>query len=232
MRAKLEILDLTVVVRAHNHNPSILNPDFLKYNEIVPAEWELAENPVGSELASQVKYKNGLGIVAQPNKIIFGEDLAGTSAHEPRVPDIAKKYTETLPHVNYDALGINPKGLVVAESGPEAETFLLNKVVKPGPWKTYAGGAKGVKLTFHYWVNDARMTLEAESGKTGEHALYAKGTPILLFSANFHRPIISTSRPTERIEQLHKGIDRWHDDLTEFESAVNDCFLKGGQTDA
>lgn len=231
MREKLEILELTVVVRAQNHNPSILNPDFLKYNEIVPVEWELAESPICAEFGAQVKYKNGLTIIADLNKVIFSETLAGTSAHEARVSDIAKKYTATLPHVGYNALGINPKGAVVADSGNEAGAFLLDKLVKPGPWKTQAGGAKQVNLTFQYSVNDARMTLKTESAEAGDQGPYPKGTPLVVFGANFHREI-SESEPAQRLEQVHKGIDRWHDDLTEFESMVNDSFLKGGQTDA
>jgi hypothetical protein len=231
MRDKLEIFELTVVVRARLHNPSILNPDFLKYNEVVPIDWELAESPVCTEIVAQVKYKNGVSIVAQPNKVIFAELLAGPSTYEARVPGLAKKYTETLPHVKYDALGINPKGLVVADSEAEAESFLIEKVIMPGPWKTYAGGAKDIKLALQYSVNDAKMMLDAESAETGQQGPYPKGTPIVVFGANFHREI-SNCEPKQRLERAHEAIDRWRDDLTAFESMVNDCFLKGGQPGA
>jgi hypothetical protein len=39
------IQDLTLVVVARNHNPTILNPDFLKSTHIVPEHWELAAPP-------------------------------------------------------------------------------------------------------------------------------------------------------------------------------------------
>ncbi len=231
MREKMEILELNLVVRARDHNPSILNPDFLKHNEIVPAEWELADAPICSAIAAQVRYKNGVNILAQQQLITFVEPLSSASTEEARIPRIAKKYCETLPHVRYDAIGINPKGQVVADSKSEAEAFLLDAVIKPGPWRTHAGGAKRANVTFVYSVNDARLTLTAESGETMEQTSFPKGTPVLVFQANFHRETLS-SEPTQRLEQLATSIDCWETDLTEFQSIVNDCFLKGGETDA
>ena len=65
MKHTLDIQELAAVVVARNHNPTILNPDFLKYNNIVPANWELAESPLCTPPVAQVKYTNGISIVAQ-----------------------------------------------------------------------------------------------------------------------------------------------------------------------
>ena len=69
--------ELSIVVVARNHNPTILNPDFLRYNEIVPPDWELAGPPVCVELMAQVAYSNSVKIVSQFDKVIFTETLGG-----------------------------------------------------------------------------------------------------------------------------------------------------------
>ena len=227
MRKKLEIIELTVVVRAQNHNPTILNPDFLKYNDIVPPEWELAENPVCSDLAAKVRYKNGVSILAQPNRIAFSESRSGILVDESLVPGIVKKYCETLPHAKYTASGINSRGLVVADSEAEAEGFVLDKLVTPGPWATFGGGPKTVKATFVYSVSDAQLTLHVEPGETAEDAPYPQGTPIVVFGANFHREV-SVAEPSERIKQLGHILDHWSADIAQFRSLVDNCFLQSG----
>ena len=55
--------ELTIVIVAENHNPTILNPDFLKFNDIVPKEWDMGQPPLCTPPISQVEYKNGIKII-------------------------------------------------------------------------------------------------------------------------------------------------------------------------
>jgi hypothetical protein len=44
MDKTLALYELAVVLVARNHNPTILNPDFLKFNGMVPDNWELNQS--------------------------------------------------------------------------------------------------------------------------------------------------------------------------------------------
>ena len=226
MQTSLEVLELSVVILARNHNPSILNPDFLKHNEIVPKDWELDGSPVVTQLASQVKFKNGIGIVAQLNKIIFAEAWAGYDVPKSRLPDIVKKYVDTLPHVNYQAVGVNPRGQAVGDSENETDRFVLDKLMKPGPWVLFAGGPTSAKATIVYQVNNAQLTLGIESGTVEEHPKYSKGTPIVIFTANFHRAL-PPSDEENRIQRFKETLDFVEADVQQFRSLVDNALLEG-----
>jgi hypothetical protein len=106
----LEVTQLSIVIAAESNNPSILNPDFLKYNGIVSDDWQSADRTVTTGVISQVTYENGVSIVSEPNKINFVERIGDGDYGSLQVPAIAQKYIETLPHVKYTAIGNNPIG--------------------------------------------------------------------------------------------------------------------------
>ena len=60
MTQALEIQELAIVITAKNYDPSLLNPNFLKYSGIIPTDWELARQPVVSNRASQIVFNNGI----------------------------------------------------------------------------------------------------------------------------------------------------------------------------
>ncbi|MFN6033580.1 MAG: hypothetical protein ACK48B_05940, partial [Dolichospermum sp.] len=67
MSNSLQISEIAISIVAKNLNPAVLNPDFLKYTGIIPADWELANQPVYNNNLVQLVYKNGVGIIVQPN---------------------------------------------------------------------------------------------------------------------------------------------------------------------
>lgn len=54
MTQSLAVQELAIIIAAKNHNPTILTPDFLKYTGIVPADWELARQPIFTSSVAQV----------------------------------------------------------------------------------------------------------------------------------------------------------------------------------
>jgi len=71
MNVTVDTREFSIVVVAKSHNPTILNPDFLKDNEIVPANWELEKPPVCLEPVAEIVFKNKVRIIAQLDKLIF-----------------------------------------------------------------------------------------------------------------------------------------------------------------
>src|SRR5712671_3752569 len=103
--SKLEIPELAIVIAAQNHNPTVLNSDFLLYNGIVPDSWIPSEDRLSTPVLSQVAYEEqGIGIASQPDKVVFTRrngDLRDSP--DPDLAAVAIAYAKTLPHVDYKA---------------------------------------------------------------------------------------------------------------------------------
>lgn len=222
MNKKVDIQEFAVVVVARNHNPTILNPDFLKYNEIVPADWELAEVPICTGVFAQVRYKNGITIVTQVDKVIFTEMMGARGIKDAQIPKIAIKYIETLPHVDYHAIGINPKGHVVADTEEQARYYILNHLIASGPWKLFEGNQPKVTTQFVYPIEQGSLNLTLEDSFLSPPG--QKPVPILILTSNFHRDIVAESNK-EKVAKVTKIIQSWKEDVETFRSLVEKTFL-------
>jgi len=133
---KFQIKELTIVLVARSHNPSILNPDFLRYNHIVPENWNVKQKPICIEPMAQVVFENGIQITAELDKVIFLElTKDGKDIDEVKIPEIALSYINVIPHVNYTAVGINPRGHLAFETADDAENFIMATFANIDPWK-------------------------------------------------------------------------------------------------
>ena len=114
--------NVSVVVTAEFHNPSILNPDFLASHGIVPADWTVAET-LTTPPVSVVKYENGIAWTVDQSRLTVTENCGPTFQDGYRIHAIVNAYLEKLPHVPYRELGLNcqvsmlqsdPRGWLVA----------------------------------------------------------------------------------------------------------------------
>jgi len=216
MKPGLEIFECSIVAAASNHNPTILNPDFLKRNKIVPEEWE-TKKVLCTEVISQVVFQNGLVITVEPKRIVFLENDPDRST-SPRLDEISIQYVKTLPHAAYTAVGVNFKGVVAFDHLDQARSWLLEKLVASGPWKEIGNGIQGAGLTLVYEIRDAKLTLKvdpAELQRAGEPS----SRPVVLFDGNFHRelPTGNHSLALSRIEAIMKD---WKEDRKSFFEVV------------
>ncbi len=222
MEKNVSLQEFAIVIVAKSHNPSILNPDFLAHNKIVPKNWELAESPISTEPLAQVKYVQGVSIVAQFEKLIFSEIVGSKSPGNFRVPNIAKKYTEVLPHVDYTAVGINIKGHAIASSSSEAENYATDKLIATGPWRDFRNSQLISIPKFVYLLPDGRCTITVENGVFPD----GMGTnqPVVVFSSNVHRDI-KGDRSLEKVKSIAFVVEHYKEDINTFNSLINDAFL-------
>ncbi|MBM4300225.1 MAG: hypothetical protein FJ121_01660 [Deltaproteobacteria bacterium] len=213
--------ELSIVVVARNHNPTILNPDFLKYNKIVPTDWELAGKPICADPVAQVTFSNGVNIVSQFDKVIFSEVLRDKKPGDVAIPGIAQKYVETLPHVDYRAVGINPKGHVVFTDEAEVQRYIVDNLLAPGPWRQFDEISVKAAIKFIYALKDCQLSLTIEEGKL---QVQDSLLPVALFAANFHHDLAGESKE-EKLKNLSKILDEWEKDLNLFREMVNERFL-------
>ena len=97
---------VSVVVTAEFHNPSILNPDFLRIREIVPEDWAVAET-LTTPPVSVVKYKDGIDWTVDQSRLTVTERSGPAFNDTYRVHQLAVAYLRQLPYVPYRSLGLN-----------------------------------------------------------------------------------------------------------------------------
>ena len=100
----LRLHQVSVVVTAKFHNPSILNRDFLVLQGIVPGDWEVKESVITPPV-SVVRYGNGIDWTVDQSRLEVVEKCGGEFRDEYVVHRLVDAYLEKLPHVPYRSLG-------------------------------------------------------------------------------------------------------------------------------
>jgi hypothetical protein len=168
------------------HNPSILNPDFLRVQNIVPEEWgwRVAET-LTTPPFSLVKYDNGVSITVEPNKI----QVADTNPESPppeksSAAVIAESYVAALPHVHYTAVGINFLSFIETR---EPEKRIKERFLKAGKWDNEEHPLHAASVRLVYAFRDGcRVTLSVDPGEVTLKD-DSGGRPAILANGNFHR---------------------------------------------
>ncbi len=208
----------SIVITALNHNPTILNPDFLIRNEIVPSDWPLDNSkPILTTPAfSQLAFGVGISFQIDSDRIKIS-DSAPTGEIFP-VPEIAAKFMETLPHVNYQALGINFDRALLFSDVESARLFQRQAYLKDGPWNM-SGALSEFVAKFIYTLEDCQCNLSFGSPKKVKlDSSEDEPRPILVLSANFHRHFGKIGDLEQRIDAFKKAISNWESDKATFES--------------
>ncbi len=215
--------ELGIIIAAKNHKPTILNPEFLKYSGIIPDSWELARQPISTPSVSQIAFTNGVVIVAEPTRIIFIESIENKAITEITIANIAKKYVQTLPNVEYEAVGLNPRGYITFEQQQDtARQYIADTLLSSGTWQEI--GTAPVRATlnlaytlercpFYLTVNEAALRNPDETT-----------TPIVLFNGSFSYEI-NSEIISERLIKMNQIIDNWQADLSIYQEIISTKFL-------
>ena len=206
--------EVAVVLVAQSNNPSIINPDFLRHNEIVNADLSLQGNPISSQLFSQVTFERGIIVQALPDRVTFQQTGDSLAPEDILCPEIAKRYVEKVPHVPYSAIGINPKGYryLSAEVPEKVSNILIENAEM-----SFKDVTPEVHLKTIYQYDTRKIVLDiAETTKKNDDP----EIPIMLFQANIHRDIPSTTNQQDRIKTISEILTSWKDDLSDFDALV------------
>lgn len=227
MNKTLDVQELSIVIAARNYNPTILTPDFLKYSGIVPADWELVRTPNRTNGVFQVVFQNGISIVAQPDRIIFSEQIGAKDLQEVKVSGVTRKYIEILPNADYQAVGINLRNFVSFKDREEedaAQNYVIKTLLSPGPWLEFGNTPVQAAIQFVYTLERGQCYLSVNSATL--QLPEQETIPVVAFSANFNYNITENSQ-SERLQELSRFIDNWQFDLVTFREIVK-RFLKQG----
>lgn len=194
----MRLFGSSCVVVADQHNPSILNPDWLVQREIVDSEWKIADPLIITPGFARCLYVNNVDIILQPNKLsvtVTGDDSDLFS--EPS--KIVLRYVQTLPHIPYKHLGNN---FTFRIDLPNVVSKLKHKLIREGDWSD--DNLSKVKAVFQYSYENYKINLSIESS-TEVVESDSKEKDILILDFNYHREL-------EDSDFLLKTIDCWNDD--------------------
>jgi len=221
MTLGLELYELTIVVVAKNHNPTILNPDFLYRNNIVEEGLDLAEAPITTEVFSRVSFKSGIVIVADSNRVTFVDRNKKSLADKTPLPKIAVDFLQTLEHVSYKAVGINPKGIIEFADSESVRLYLIDSFFKKNSWIDVKDFKLHPKLALSYKGQDKNFTINIEEGIGTDED---KGKHFIVCNANYHRDL-PVNEHDKALDEAKKIIENCDGDINHYKSFVTQHFL-------
>lgn len=224
MNKQLNIQELSIVLAVKEQNPTSLNPDTLKYTNVIPNDWTLASTPIIQKNIVQLKFTNGVVIISEHNRIILAQPIFEKSVADIVIPDIAKKYAQIFPNVEYQAVGINPRGFVPF-SGEKytARTYLTQTLLSPGSWQEEGELPLRVNLNLVFKYERASMYLNIT--ETAIQAQDKTTIPIVVFGANYSYKV-NGENSSEKLSNLLKVIDNWQADVEAYSNLINNKFLE------
>jgi hypothetical protein len=205
---KCKLVQFSVVVAGKVHNPSVLNPDFLAIRDIVPSHWnwELAEGNFTTPPFAVVRYKQGVAVTVEPQKL----QVVDTECVDPpqsKICEIAASYVRTLPHVRYPAVGHNFQAIAQI---PDPAEYLRKQFLKPGPWDTEVRPLTALGLRFVYPLPDGRLVLSIDIGESSStESELDGGDEVVIAGANFHRDCTTYPADAEVESHLQRVPDDW-----------------------
>jgi hypothetical protein len=198
-------LEFSIVVVGQDCNPTLLNPDFLKYRGIVPEEWgwEIAGAPITTPPFAVVAYDSGITIKVETNRFQVSDQSSGDDVGQSKAIEIAVNYIQVLPHVRYTGVGINFRSLVEME---KPDDYLVEYFLKTGPLSREQNPLLGVSLKFVYPHDDARLSLSLAGGvvihQQGDTTEKRQG---VLASGNYHRDCQSYPADALVIQHINRA---------------------------
>ena len=186
MNQELVIQDLVIVITAKNHKLSLLNPDFLRFTGIVPSIWELAREPINANNVSQVVFTNGITITAEPQRVIFAQSIKSIDEESILIPKIARKYAQALPNMEFEAIGINPRGYAPFPDGEDtARQYITHTLLSPGAWQSEGEEPMRASLNLVYKLQRAPLYLTVTEAALRAESENETNTPIIILSGSF-----------------------------------------------
>jgi hypothetical protein len=217
----LTLFNFTTVILGEFHNPTILNPDFLSGQNIVPKGWgwEVAETITTPPLAL-VRYENGVSIRVEQHKLQLGDPNVEKGPGESKLAEIAAGYVTTLPHVRYTAVGTNFHGFIEM-SDPAG--YLTQHFLKDGSWNNEQHPLHAVGFRLVYMLEGGcRSTLSIDFGEVKPEAAEEK-KPAILVTGNFHRECAEQPGPSDVEKHLKQVFNDWDT----FQTLVRDTVQAG-----
>ncbi len=173
------------VVVGDAHNPTILNPNFLECEGIVPKAWGwTVDETVTTPPLAMVRYANGVNITVEHGKLQITDPHVENGPAASKISEVAASYISILRHVRYTAVGNNFQSLIPI---PNPAGFLRDRFLKEGGWSSSPSDMGAIELKVSYPIEPTgRLILSVGAG---EAKLEDNNDPeeVIVCNANFSR---------------------------------------------
>jgi hypothetical protein len=221
---KINLQELALVIAVKEIDPTLITPEFLKYSQVVPADWEVVGNPIRNFQGSQVTFQNGVSVIAQPQRISFAELAVDKEADTLISARLAVKLVDVLPSLNYVGVGINLRGYIDFGSDTrQARDFMFQNLLAPGAWKQLGNAPVQAGMNLGYTFDDRRLnltineaTLQTPEGQT---------SAIALFNGNFDYDVATTVAPAAHTQRIKQIVSNWQQDLKLYKEVIGQFML-------
>jgi hypothetical protein len=218
----LILQELGIVIAMQQPNPNLVTAEFLKLSGIIPADWQLAKEPINNDTFSQLLFTNGLSIVAEPNRIMFGEYIGERAVDSLVVARVAHNYTQIFKSAQYSAVGINIRSYSPQTSIEAATNYINHQLLTDGAWQNYGMVPVQAALNLAYVLQGRQLNLEINAA--GMQFAQAEITPVILFSGKFTHKL-SELEPSETAAAVGQILTNWQTDLSAYCELITDRFL-------
>jgi len=222
-KMKWQLLQFSLVVIAADNNPTILNPDFLRVQGIVPDSLglELTGPPIATPQFANVQYTHGVTITVEPKKIqVADNELSEPS--ESCIQNILKEYIRVVPHVSYQAVGINFK---MFSELANSKKIVRDNFIKSSVVESLGSSLQSAVVKFIYDSNDFTFNLTLEGGGLVKAEKPKDILAGIVVGANFHVNLEQKQGGT--IDQIHSAVDKYTEAWEELSRSLKKLFDKG-----
>jgi hypothetical protein len=218
----LILQELGIVVAMQQPNPNLVTAEFLKLSGIIPTDWQLAREPINNERVSQLLFTNGVSIVAEPNRIMFGEIIGERDINTLMIATIAQKYLDIFKLAQYSAIGINIRSYSPQATALAATQYINHQLLASGSWQNYGTAPVQAALKLVYTLVGRQLNLEVAAA--GMQFAESDVTPVVLFSGNFSYNL-ATPEVSENLAAASQVLSNWQTDLSAYCELITDRFL-------
>jgi hypothetical protein len=218
----LILQELGIVVAMQQPNPNLVTAEFLKLSGIIPLDWQLAREPLNNDKISQLLFTNGVSIVAEPNRIMFGENIGDKDINTLTVATIAQKYLDIFKLAQYSAIGINIRSYSPQSTIGSATEYINQQLLGNGNWQKYGTAPVQAALNLVYTLEGRQLNLDVAAA--GIQFAEQEITPVILFSGNFSYNL-ATSETASNLGAASQVLAKWQTDLSAYCELITDRFL-------
>lgn len=221
---KINLQELAIVIAVTEIDPTLITPEFLKYSQIVPSDWEIVGQPIRNFQGSQMTFQNGVSVIAQPQRISFAELAVDKDPATLLSSQVAMKLVDILPSLNYVGVGINLRGYIdFGTDTRQARDFMFQNLLAPGAWKQLGNAPVQAGINLGYTFENRRLNLTINEAilQNTENQTSA----IALFNGNFDYDVAKTVLPSAHAQRIKEIIGNWQGDLELYKEVVGHFML-------
>jgi hypothetical protein len=218
----LILQELGIVVAMQQPNPNLVTAEFLKLSGIIPLDWQLAREPINNDNLSQLLFTNGVSIVAEPNRIMFGENIGDKDINTLSIATIATKYLDIFKLAQYSAIGINIRSYSPQANIQTATDYINHQLLGNGSWQNYGIAPVRAALNLIYTLTGRQLNLDIAAA--GIQFAEQEITPVILFSGNFSYNL-ATPELLNDCAAAQQVLATWQTDLSAYCELITDRFL-------